>query len=486
MNNTILAILFAALAAGVVGLFGLGQLAIRGKRIFALMLFSILIIYVLMGRGGAYLGVAPLYISEMTLGIGTVVFGLALVLHNRIYRGGLFHVSTVFLLLFMVWGALRTLPFIPTYGMSALRDAVIWGYAIFAIYVAALLPRHIIERGFKWYGRLLPYILFWLLFIIVFRRIADIPNTPGSSVSLVELKAGDIGVHLGGAAAYLLLRLDRVYGVNFRRWQVWAMWLMWGAGWVWYGSLNRGGMLSAMLAVLVVLALRPIRLGWLRPASIVAVLLAGLLLNEVVTFLPENLGSQRRPLSLQLLVTNITSTFGVSGRSDQLNTRAWRLEWWSTIVDYTVFGDYFVAGKGYGINLAQADGFPGPVRADGGTNRHPHNVTMNVLARSGVVGLALWLAYLATFGWRLFRNTFRPRPRGATSLWLMAYWLAFLFNAQVDVFFEGPMGGVWFWSLTGAIMVYSARRRVPHPAVQPSPVPSSTQPAYDSAWTSRA
>ena len=48
-------------------------------------------------------------------------------------------------------------------------------------------------------------------------------------------------------------------------------------------------------------------------------------------------------------------------------------------------------------------------------------------------------------------------------MWLLAYWLAFLFNAQTVVFLEGPQGAVWFWSLTGCIWVYlyaNKRRRV--------------------------
>ncbi len=40
------------------------------------------------------------------------------------------------------------------------------------------------------------------------------------------------------------------------------------------------------------------------------------------------------------------------------------------------------------------------------------------------------------------------------AVWLMAYWLAFLVNAGFDVFLEGPMGGVLFWSLIGLSLVY--------------------------------
>ena len=32
---------------------------------------------------------------------------------------------------------------------------------------------------------------------------------------------------------------------------------------------------------------------------------------------------------------------------------------------------------------------------------------------------------------------------------LVAYWMAFLVNTSFDVFLEGPMGGIWFWTLVG-------------------------------------
>ena len=114
-------------------------------------------------------------------------------------------------------------------------------------------------------------------------------------------------------------------------------------------------------------------------------------------------------------------------------------------MDYTLDGPYFWGGKGFGINLATVDGFPSPAGAP--PNRHPHNITMDILARSGVPGLVLWLVFLVLLGFRLLKATTRPGPAGKTATWLLAYWLAFVFNAQVDVFLEGPMGGIWFWSL---------------------------------------
>jgi hypothetical protein len=35
-------------------------------------------------------------------------------------------------------------------------------------------------------------------------------------------------------------------------------------------------------------------------------------------------------------------------------------------------------------------------------------------------------------------------------LWMGCFYCAFLINGSFDVFLEGPMGGIWFWTLYGA------------------------------------
>ncbi|HEY2759656.1 MAG TPA: hypothetical protein VGI75_02910, partial [Pirellulales bacterium] len=34
-------------------------------------------------------------------------------------------------------------------------------------------------------------------------------------------------------------------------------------------------------------------------------------------------------------------------------------------------------------------------------------------------------------------------------LFLFAYWAALLIQASFDVYLEGPVGGLWFWTITG-------------------------------------
>jgi O-antigen ligase len=173
-----------------------------------------------------------------------------------------------------------------------------------------------------------------------------------------------------------------------------------------------------------------------------------------------------RTIGPDQIITNIRSAFGGESEGDEealQGTRSWRLEWWGDIVGYTILGNHFWTGKGYGINLADEDGFQGT--AWEGTLRNPHSVHLMVLARSGVPGLALWLALQLGFAISLTRAYLRARRLkqewwALVNLWILAYWTAFLVNASFDVYLEGPQGGIWFWSLMGfgiALVEYQRR-----------------------------
>ena len=112
--------------------------------------------YAFLGKGFAYLPAKPVFAGEMVLALGLVA-ALA---------GGKIHLAfrsplALLLLAFAADGALRTFPYVAQYGLAALRDAVIWGYAVFAILVAACVLqleclRAVVERYRRWFP--------WLLF----------------------------------------------------------------------------------------------------------------------------------------------------------------------------------------------------------------------------------------------------------------------------------------------------------------------------------
>ena len=204
-------------------------------------------------------------------------------------------------------------------------------------------------------------------------------------------------------------------------------------------------MLAFLLALGVVAASRPLaRRVWIGAFACVT---AGLLVLQVDT----DVEIAGRTLSGHQLRDNFVSIFRPSQSLDLDGTRTWRLDWWRTIVDYTVFGEHFWAGKGFGVNLANDDGFIVDTER---SLRSPHNSHLTFLARAGVPAFVLWCLLQLFWLREMLRRHRESRAAGQREwsrvfLFLVAYWLAFLVNAAFDVSLEGPMMGIWFWTLFG-------------------------------------
>ncbi|MGB7156877.1 MAG: O-antigen ligase family protein [Tepidisphaeraceae bacterium] len=393
--------------------------------------------YALFGHGVAYLGVPPIFVGELLLGAG-----LLMLLRTHGWSAIFDMLPTVLLTLLVVWGGICTLPHISKYGALAMRDAVVWGYALWAIVVGGLVVarpqrlRLLIDN----FRRFVPiFIVAAPILWVADNVLRDyIPRLPVSNARMLSVKAGDTLVHAAAIAAFFAVDLARNASL------VSAMLLSLIV--VLCGRSNRGGLLSFFVAFMVVNVFRPAH----RWSMAVVGSLAFMLIMFVLVGASISIG-QRRDISADQLLKNVTSVFGASQDSRLENTKQWRLNWWGDIIGYTFDGEHFWMGKGFGVNLADDDGYQ--VRADGSL-RSPHNVHMNFLARSGVPGFALWvllqLAWACSVGSALFRSIEeRQRTWSSLFIFLVAYWTALMVNATFDVFLEGPMGGVWFWSVFG-------------------------------------
>lgn len=216
--------------------------------------------------------------------------------------------------------------------------------------------------------------------------------------------------------------------------------------------------MGAFGAMFVVVALLPFKAaGKVALAGVMAVMVASLWMGWGGS-LP---GRESRAISPEQIVKNLGSIGEGGGGAGLDDTRTWRLQWWNTIVDYTVHGPYFWTGKGYGINLTYDDGV---VTDPDDPSRDPHNGHLTVLARSGVPGLVLWTVLQITFALNMLTGFIRARragqgTRASLFAWVLAYWLACLVNASFDVYLEGPQGGIWFWCIFGYGMALFASQR---------------------------
>jgi len=412
--------------------------------------------YVAFGKGFAYLGVGSIYIGELLL-----TGGLVLLLINPRLQAALLRANLILLLLFVLclWCAARTVPYLGTYGMLALRDGALWGYAAFAVVLYAIVSSYpqALARIVSWYSlfaRTFPFVMTIVLLV----PYAAWPVIPLTGRPLVWYKPGDVGVHLAGVVVAVLLGIAPI---RRRGALLWVLCLANVALRV--AAVNRGGMLamaSAWLVMLLLLAPATPRSAvvWIKRTAPVLLLLTFILVCVVAAW-PSALDHLGIDLDTTLKKYASLVTF-----SDQTGTISDRLAWWRKIVGYTFGGEYFWTGKGFGINLGLDDGFDWHYSAeDAGTLRSPHNSHLTFLARAGVPGFLSWIATQGTWLFTLLRAYIRSTNRRHT-LWrrwfcfLTCYWTAFMVNAMFDVYLEGPMGGIWFWSLfgvgIGSVVVY--------------------------------
>jgi O-antigen ligase len=208
-----------------------------------------------------------------------------------------------------------------------------------------------------------------------------------------------------------------------------------------------------------------------------------------VTGLQIQSPGSNRAISFNDLQDTANSVAGRGNNGDRDATREWRLSWWKDIINYTIHGKYFWMGKGFGVNLALDDGYD---VSGSGELRSPHNGHMMILARTGVPGASLWLL---TQGCWLFSMvaTYRRSRRADDRRWaavfafLLAYWTGFMVNATFDVFLEGPMGGIWFWTVYGvgiaAMWIFSNCPEAMYPQDSlPQPVAPQSPRYFNPSW----
>jgi O-antigen ligase len=395
--------------------------------------------YAIGGRGFAYWGIWPIYVGELGLALGF----LAMFFSGAV--GKLLRIPTVlWLIVFVVWCIVCTVPYVEKYGADAVRDAVLWGYAGFTFTIAAVLISK--PTRLKWLIE--KYALFVILFLVLtpltagMSRFAEdsIPRNPLNWQPIFQVKLGDVCVHIAGVYAFLIA-LGSLSRLN--AW-VAALLLCLNLG---INLQGRAGIVAFGATILLCFVLRPTHH---RGLKVLFILLSAVF---VLWFTGVRFAKyDAREISFDGLVDSMLSVVGKGQVGDVAHegSRTWRLKWWSDIIDRTVNGPKFLTGDGFGINLAKSYGYQD---ADPEL-RSPHNGHMTVLARTGVPGFAIWCGLQLSWAWAMFRSYVKTRRNrdwkwSGLFMFLLAYWVALTANTGFDVFLEGPMGGIWIWSVFG-------------------------------------
>ncbi len=425
--------------------------------VYGRLLGPLLVGYLMFDKAFAYLHIpgAPLYIGEMVLGVGIIAV-LAATGYLRIPMRE--EPAFALLTLFVLWGALRSVPGVRTYGLDAVRDAALWYYGLFAFLAVAMLARapQLIERWLTQLRTLTPWLLLWLPVAVLLTTVAeDAPAVPASTVSILTHKTGNAAI-----AALLVLWSVVLFPEQVgRRWRgVWC-----GAALLVIAlaaTQNRGGLLGTVAGSAVVLVFMRDRLRLVVRAVLACGvgLLVAILLTPALPFT----GGQGRDFSATQLIENVISLDGTDAPQDSnLNgTVDGRTELWTRILDKQVNDGLLLEGSGFGPNLAVQVG----VLDDGKeTLRNPHNSHLNVLARMGLIGMGLWTVLWA--GWyatvvvgcrRLTRLGLHRRAR--VGVLTLAVVTAILVSSFFDPQLEGPQIAILLWTVFGlGVAVTSSR-----------------------------
>lgn len=405
-------------------------------RRYLVFLGFVLLGYAVLSRGFAYWGVPPLFVGEIAL-----LTGLVVSFRTKALAKVMVSPTGILLCMLLLLTAWRAMHGFGEYGLDAVRDAMQLGYGLFAFIVASILIAHpeLLKRLVSSYRLFAIVVLstIWIVYLLFKSFEASVPFLPWTDkAQIFEAKGGDIMVHLAGITTFLI--------VGFvRRSPLLILGLVTNASII--AVSNRGGMVAFVLAVAVGYLFRPpeARIGKLVYAFIFLIVV-GIAVGPSL-----QIHDGTRTISVEQLIENVQSVFGQTDSVSLEGTKKWRMDWWEKIYNYTVHGEYFWTGKGFGVNLAESDGF-----LVDPSLRSPHNGHMTVLARIGVPGVVLWtLLQLAWIG-IILRSWWRARER-RSSHWmgvfavLISYFVAMHINAAFDVYLEGPMGGIWFWTVFG-------------------------------------
>ena len=204
-------------------------------------------------------------------------------------------------------------------------------------------------------------------------------------------------------------------------------------------------MYVGIVIVLIVLLL----LGELRKwAKITVTLSLGLVALLLVTsFAGIELRGRVGPASFSFLQDHVRSLSGVPG-SPGVGTIYHRLEWYNEVWE---------RARSTTTNLLVGEGFGEPLIdfeiAAGVQVRQPHNTHLSVLARLGLVGLAIW-AFFHFLIVRRFVHVLRRRGQldkkhSDLRLWLFIFYILFMLVTSVQPYLEFSYGAIPFYFLMG-------------------------------------
>ncbi len=415
------------------------------------MLAAYLFMITLFGKGPTYIGVHPIYWGEVVL---MMLSGWTL---QQVSQFGLppqfRRFSTLPVLGFVMYGFFRTLPDIPTYGMSTLRDAAVWYYALF-YFLGLYLPR--IPRYADYVVNLVNkawvLVFFWLLFnrSTNGRYLSYAPVFHGTTVLWGTVSEQTQHLFMSVMLILIGIRKSAYSLLSY----ILSVIVVFTSFYMIFTIAGRGVKVAIIVSLFVSFiatfgAKRPI---WTMSRWILLIYFSLFLLGsytiylgpeEVMNTLYSRTGSERFEEAIELK-----------------GTANWRMRWWKAI--YAEVNEKVpIVGLGFGMNLHDLS--PDPFENQSQYRvRSPHCYSMTIFARMGYLGAFIWAMVVITGIVPLFMRIrksgvvsrfgeFFPykRQRHQELLLYLVFIIATVVNASFGVLMEGPVLGIWFWFALG-------------------------------------
>ena len=436
-------------------------------RTFGKVLGIVVVLYLFFDRGFAHFHIphTPAYVGEMVIAFGIGCAAVSTRWVRRALSGDtLIHLTIAW----MLWGLLRTVPNMHVFGIqNSVHDAALWYYTLFALLfvTAATAAPDLPLWWLRWFSRLVPALSVWLLVTLLLNKTGvKGPTFRFDNVPFLSHKPGNVCVAATLCLAFLwlvpVLRHRRFVLVGFSVLNL--VTIVFGA------TQTRGGGLAAAIAIVIGLFIIGRRQRSAATLGLVATLVLGFGFASITG---AALHTRERTISVSQLVQNVES-FGLghaSSSNPQLQgTENFRFSLWSKIYDEQKSSAHLVDGFGFGPNLANIGGVSASKSQTQTLSlRSAHNSPLDVFARTGLIGFALWLFMF--LGWfrrmwsahRRYRLAGNEADRGLIDFCMIGT-VAIIVNSIFDPTLEGAQVAAILFSLFGMGIVCARRPILGH------------------------
>lgn len=449
---TILGVLMAAYPLAVSGLFlaifALAVVALVAKQFAGLELFQTLTLvaltgYIILNYGFANLAFHP---GGMPIIVGHALmftaFALAVVTRGSALVEVVREPAVLPLLAMLVLSLLHLALDVPQHGFYAVRDSSLFLEGIFLL------------LGLLWARekRSVDAFVKFFFFLVLVNLVYSLSFPWRDSVRSWSPESG-IFQNLPVVGSYAQNALYLLAGALFClwlgryvvRWPRWILFLLAAAQLFGLAILQARSMYVGIVLVLLMLVLLAEFRKWAKIAITLSLSVVILLL--VTTFAGIELQGRIGPANVSFLQGHVRSLTGAPG-APGVGTIYHRLEWYKQVWE---------RARSTTTNLLVGEGFGEPLIdfeiAGGVQVRQPHSTHLSILARLGLVGVALWMSFHIVVVHR-FVSFFGQSRRVDKKyfdliLWLFVFYVLSMLVTSVQPYLEFSYGAIPFYFLTG-------------------------------------